>query len=104
MDRPPILIHYIHRLVSDSRLKPAHLLLSIAICDKWASCEFTRAYQVSRGALMKASRIKSTATYHKAIRELQKFGYVRYYPSYHPTKGSRIEMICETRTDNYAEQ
>lgn len=103
MDKPPILIHYIHRLVSDSRLKPVHLLLSIAICDMWANYEFIRSYQVSRRALMKASRIRSTATYHKAIQELQTFGYVKYYPSYHPAKGSRIEIICEIQPDGHAE-
>jgi hypothetical protein len=102
MDRPPILIHYMHRLVSDARLKPVHLLLSIAIFDKWASCGFVRCYYVSRRVLMEASRIRSTATYHKAILELQRFGYVRYYPSYHPAMGSRIEIVWETQTDGYA--
>lgn len=41
---------------------------------------------------MSASRIRSKATYHKVIRELQFFGYLKYQPSYHPVKGSAIEL------------
>jgi len=39
---------------------------------------------------MKLSRIKSTATYHKVLRELQAFGYIEYVPSYDPYKGSQV--------------
>jgi len=88
-----VLIHYMQRLVSDDRIKPVHLLLSFAICDHWAHNQFQPVCQISRGLLMKSSRIRSTATYHKAIKDLQAFGYVRYYPSNHPTQASRIELL-----------
>ncbi|MBS1525844.1 MAG: hypothetical protein JST19_09370 [Bacteroidetes bacterium] len=39
------------------------------------------------------SKIASTATYHKYIKQLDKFGYIRYRPSYHPVKGSSIEWL-----------
>lgn len=41
---------------------------------------------------MEASRIRSRATYHKVIRELQEFGYLKYFPSYHPVEGSKVEI------------
>jgi hypothetical protein len=37
---------------------------------------------------MQAARIRSTATYYKAIKELQAFGYIKYYPSYHPANAA----------------
>ena len=92
MQRHP-LFQFIGRLISDSRLKPVHLLLSIALCDRWAAGQFAPCYAITRSSLMRAARIRSTATYHKAIKELQTFGYIKYYPSYHPGKHSRIEIL-----------
>jgi hypothetical protein len=92
MDRHP-LFQFIDRMVSDSRMKPVHLLLSIALCDTWAARQYAPIYEITRAALMRASRIRSTATYHKAIKELQAFGYIKYHPSYHPGKHSRIEIL-----------
>ncbi|NOT74941.1 MAG: hypothetical protein HOP08_08425 [Cyclobacteriaceae bacterium] len=48
---------------------------------------------------MRDSHIRSKATYHKAIKELQRLGYLRYSPSYHPRKGSQITMIIENTTN-----
>lgn len=42
---------------------------------------------------MQASRIRSIATYHKIIKELQAFGYITYAPSYHPKEGSAISLV-----------
>jgi hypothetical protein len=39
------------------------------------------------------------ATYHKTLKELQVYGYVKYSPSYHPVKASEVIMLDPT-TDN----
>lgn len=52
---------------------------------------------------MKDSRIRSKATYHKALGELQKYGYFKYAPSYHPQKASEIEILDE-QTENSDER
>jgi hypothetical protein len=49
---------------------------------------------------MKASRIRSKATYHKALKDLQMYGYVKYLPSYHPLKASEVIMIDETNENS----
>lgn len=87
------LTHFINKVVSDNRLKPVHISLSLALCHTWIACRFQRSYRVSRNALMKTSRIRSRATYHKVIRELQGFGYLKYFPSYHPVKASEVELL-----------
>jgi hypothetical protein len=95
MDRHGQLTRFINRLAQDSRLKPVHISLSVALCHRWTLGRFQRSYRVSRRILMQASRIRSKATYHRALRELQGFGYFRYKPSYHPAKGSEITMLDE---------
>ncbi|CAN5389070.1 hypothetical protein BH10BAC4_BH10BAC4_07480 [soil metagenome] len=93
MDKFLMLTHYIDRMVSDSRLKPIHLSLSIALCNEWIQNNLRAPYRVSRRLLMKASRIRSKATYHKTMRDLQMFGYLKYVPSYHPQKASKVFLF-----------
>ena len=96
MERTDPLKLYINRMVWDNRLRPVHIALSMALCHAWITSEFKRTYNVSRRQLMQASRIQSKATYHKALRELQAFGYVEYHPSYHPVNGSSVTLKIES--------
>lgn len=87
----------INRVELDERLKPIHLSLYMALCNCWIKNRFKASYNVSRRQLMRASRIQSTATYHRIINDLQNFGYVQYEPSYHPVRGSQVSLV---RIDN----
>lgn len=102
MDKLQQLTHYISRMVSDTRLKPVHLSLSLALCHVWITSQFQRPYRISRRLMMKASRIRSKSTYHRALKELQAFGYLKYSPSYHPRKASEVVIPDEllTRTSD----
>jgi len=42
---------------------------------------------------MERAKIKSKTTYHNYLRDLHDWEYLRYYPSYHPAIGSKINMI-----------
>lgn len=92
MKKLELLTHYIQQVTSDERLKTVHLSLLIALCERWIYSDFSMRYQVSRKALMKISHIRSKATYHKTLRELQHFGYLKYIPSFHPRLASTIEI------------
>ena len=93
MDRLQELVTFTHGLASDIRLKPTHISLCLALCHAWVRSNFQNIFQVSRRKLMAASRIQSRATYHKIMKELQVFGYVKYTPSYHPLKGSSVALL-----------
>jgi hypothetical protein len=95
MDRLQQLVGYINKAALDNRLKPVHISLFMALCHAWINSSFRYPCHTSRRRLMNASRIKSKATYHKVIRELQFFGYLKYHPSYHPMKGSKIELQAD---------
>jgi hypothetical protein len=84
---------YIEKITLNKRLKPVHLSLLVALCHRWINNDFTKCYRISRSSIMKLSRIRSKATYHKTIKELQHFGHLKYTPSYHPRYASCIEML-----------
>lgn len=81
---------WIGRLSSDSRMMSTHVSLFAALFVCWQHEGFNSPFAVTRRKLMAHSRIASIATYHKCIRELDEFGYIRYKPSYHPKLGSLV--------------
>ncbi|NRF40227.1 hypothetical protein [Pedobacter foliorum] len=89
------LSNYFERLATDPRLFSSHIALFAALFyfsnDKCPCLSF----QVSRPKLMRFSRIKSIATYHKNISDLVHYGYIEYNPSWHPLKGTRVRLIIE---------
>lgn len=53
---------------------------------------FKNPISVSRDELMRLSKIGSVNTYTKCLKELDRYGYVRYEPSYNPHRGSLIYL------------
>jgi hypothetical protein len=47
---------------------------------------------VNRQLIMENAKIRSKTTYHNYLKELNEWGYLEYFPSYHPSVGSRIRM------------
>lgn len=85
----------IGRAVSDRNLTKTDLVLLLAIVDSWVASGLKPGFSSSRRVLMARSRIRSTSTYHKVIKELQARGHIRYRPSFHPTTASEFELVCE---------
>ena len=83
-------ISRIVRLESDSRLLSTHISILTAIFICWQHNQFQEPFSVTRRKLMAFSKVASVATYHKCMRELIAFGYVKYQPSYHPRNGSLV--------------
>ena len=89
---------FISRVASDVRLRPTHTSLYLALCHAWSTSQFADGFHVSRRRLMCGAHIRSIATYHKIISDLQAFGYLDYWPSYHPVKGSRVKLKVPGRS------
>ncbi|MCK9639202.1 MAG: hypothetical protein M0R39_04775 [Prolixibacteraceae bacterium] len=43
--------------------------------------------------IMHIAKISAPATYHKCVRELSEYGYIRYVPSFKRNQGSRIYFL-----------
>lgn len=80
-------------VAADDRLSPTHVSLYMALFQAWNSNRFRSPVSVTRAEMMRLSKICSSATYHKCIKDLQHFGYIGYTPSHHPLKGSSVELF-----------
>jgi len=80
----------VRRMAKDQRLLATHISLFTAMFVAWQQNGYASPFAVTRKGLMAFSKIASVATYHKCIKELDEFGYIRYQPSFHPKIGSLI--------------
>ncbi|WDF69204.1 hypothetical protein PQ465_02195 [Sphingobacterium oryzagri] len=83
---------FFKRLADDDRLLPSHLGLVMALYYEGGLLPLD-SFRASRRKLMRASRIRSTSTYHKCLGELVQYGYIEYEPSWHPKEASRFRFI-----------
>ena len=75
---------------TDERLLATHISLFTALFVQWQWNDFKSPFPITRKELMTYSKIASIATYHKCIRELDEYGYIRYQPSFDPIRGSLV--------------
>lgn len=87
------IISFFERVIEDDRLYPSHISMYVSLFQFWSMNRFQNPFRICREEVMKLSKIKSLATYHKCIRELHCAGFIIYSPSYNSYKGSLIEII-----------
>ena len=80
------------RILQDSRITPTHISLYMALFQFWNDQHFRKSFMINRSEVMDVSKIRSVATYHKCMKELNQFGYIIYEPSYNPFAGSSVTM------------
>jgi hypothetical protein len=84
---------YLDNICNDTRLNVWHISLLLAITRLAFRQNETKLIRVSRSKLMTMSHINTAPTYHKYFKDLQKYGYVKYTPSYHPGYRSTVELL-----------
>lgn len=74
----------------DSRVNVWHLGLYMVFLYLSNQNNRENPITISRRRVMKLARFKSTATYHKCIKDLIAFGYIDYHPTYDYYQGTRV--------------
>lgn len=80
------------KFAQDKRLTPCHISLYIALFQFWNMSRFVNPISINRAEIMEISKIGSANTYTKCLKELDKFGYIQYLPSYSPLRGSLVNL------------
>lgn len=81
------------RIADDHRLNPSHVSMYLALFQFWNLARFKNPVSISREEIMRVSKIGSKATYHKCIKDLDQWNYLKYLPSHNPYKGSQVHMF-----------
>ena len=88
-------------IAKDNRLTTAHVSLYMALFQFWNLNRFQNPISISRNEMMDISKIGSTNTYTRCLKELDTYGYIQYLPSFNPLKGSTVNLFDFNKgTDN----
>ena len=90
MEWMPQLTEFFSAIKDDARIGPVHISLFMAIMQQWAKNDGKNPFSVFSRELMQLAKISGVATYHRSIRELHDYGYIKYEPSYNHFYGSLI--------------
>jgi hypothetical protein len=81
------------RLDEDNRVNAYHISLYLALFRLWNLNRFAEKFPVNRTELMIMSRINSVNTYARCMKELDKWGYIRYSATANRHSGSEVSCI-----------
>lgn len=87
-----ILVKFLTLVESDPRISPVHISLFVALWKKWVDSGSEGPLSFFRKDLADLCKIAGTNTFHKSIRELHAYGYIRYTPSYNHFLGSLVSF------------
>ena len=81
---------YFTRVLSDKRVGVLHIGTYLTLVLLWHRNNEQSPVRISRKQIMGLARIKSISTYHKYIQDLEKFGYIKYVPTYDSRTGTQV--------------
>jgi len=84
---------FVEQTNGDCRINRGHMALYLALFHLWSRQDFKGPLRFYAAEVMPAAKISSTATYHRLIRELHDFGYIRYCPSFYKLRQSEAWII-----------
>jgi len=77
----------------DHRIGISHVSLYMALFHFYNLNQFQNPISITRAAVMEVAKISGLATFHKCIKDLAEFGYIRYEPSYNPLISSKVSLL-----------
>lgn len=88
MDQFKPLSDFFNAIAGDPRI--THIGIYAALLQYWSEHHFENPVQVFSYEIMRIAKISASTTYHKSIRDLNSYGYIRYEPSFKRNKGSKV--------------
>ena len=93
MDQIKPLSDFFTAIDKDPRISITHIGLYAALLQYWSEHHFENPVYVFSYDVMPIAKISASTTFHKTIRELSEYGYIKYEPSFKRNKGSKVYFI-----------
>jgi hypothetical protein len=84
---------FLSAIGDDPRVTCAHISVYMALWKKWKDNRCPQPLSFFRSDLAPLCKLSSYNSYHKTIRQLHEFGYIKYLPSYNHFLGSQVYFI-----------
>ena len=84
---------------NDPRISITHIGIYAALLQYWKEHGCKNPVQVFSYQIMSIAKISASTTFHKSIKELNDYGYIRYEPSFKRNKGSKIFILVKKSSE-----
>lgn len=81
---------FFDHLEQDANITAQHISLYMALFNLWNLNRFREQFEINRQDVMAMARIGSKSTYSKCMKELDDWGYIRYFPSANRYQVSKV--------------
>jgi hypothetical protein len=79
---------------AEKNITTSHISLYVTLFFLWSETGFVGPILITRKKVMKTAKIKSVATFHKCMKELNELRLIQYLPSRNPAVKSRV-YLCK---------
>jgi len=100
MEQKKTLPNFFKAISCDPRIGLSHICLYVTLLQYFQLQDEIDPVLIKSNEVMRTSKIAGLATYHRCIRELHDFGYIRYIPSYNHRQKSRVFLIEKHHSRN----
>ncbi|MNE45691.1 hypothetical protein D3C87_791200 [compost metagenome] len=90
MEKLKPLSDFFTAIENDYRIGPMHIAIYAALLQFRTVKGFINPIFVFSSEIIVIAKVSSANTYHKCLKELSEYGYVKYVPSFKKTQGSKI--------------
>lgn len=84
---------FFNAIAGDPRISITHIGIYAALLQYWSEHDFQNPIYAFSYEIMNMAKISTSTTYHKVVKELSDYGYIKYEPSFKRNKGSKVFMI-----------
>lgn len=92
MSATELLTGFMIRVKDDPRISTAHISLYMSLLTLWVERSCTHPFSLFSYEVTPYCKISGPATYHKCIRQLAEYGYIKYVPSHNNLLGSLVYL------------
>lgn len=87
-----LLTTFLESIKEDPRITRSHISLYVSLVSYWHTNNMKNPLCIFSREIMPACKISGIATYHRTIRELHEYGYIKYQPSFNHFLGSLVYL------------
>jgi hypothetical protein len=92
MEKIKPLSDFFAAIEKDARISTTHIGIYAALLQYWQKNGYPNPLCVYSYEIMSIAKISAQATYHRTIKQLNEFGYIKYEPSFKRNQPSKLYL------------
>jgi hypothetical protein len=93
MERTQYFETFYEAIGNDTRIGPVHVSVYMALLNLWDKQGHVNPIHIFSRDIMPMAKISGVATYYRTMKELNKYGYIKYISTYDRILGSLVYLL-----------